>query len=100
MEGKSVTYAFNILNFKWFIEFIYENRVTESYPKKKSHRSIWAAHYLHKTGVISYPTDNSPTGVFQRVTKSLEKTIYRHWFHSRSSARPKSTTVSGVLHIV
>ena len=35
---------------------------------------IWAAHYLKKkTCVISYPSDDSTTGVLYRPTKSLEK---------------------------
>ena len=43
VEGRSVTFAFNILNFKWFIKFIYKNRVIEPYPKKESHRNMGSA---------------------------------------------------------
>ena len=55
---------------------------------------------LIKTGVVSYLSNNSPTGVFQRVAKSLEKKKYGNWFHSRTSARLRSTTVSGARYTV
>ena len=38
---------------------------------------IWAAHYLQKTCVISYPSDDSTTGVLYRPTKSLEKNLWK-----------------------
>ena len=61
---------------------------------------ILAAHYLHKNrhGLISnwWQPDRS----FSESYQVSWKKIYGHWFHSKSSAGLKSTTVFGVLHIV